>query len=309
MDPVGLPSTFFTMPPEWRWYIVFYFFLGGIAGGSYFLAALIDFLGWPQERPLARIGYYLALPLTIVCAVLLILDLNRPDRFWHMLLQSETWLPMFKWWSPMSIGSWALLVFGAFATVSFLAALADAGRLHWRWLSPLRPPRLLGSIIVGVGALLGLFVAGYTGVLLAVTNRPIWADNSLLGLVFLLSGVSTAAALIILLGHLQRWTATGIEALARLDGWILIFELLALGGLVISIWSMLPQVWFNAWGLILLVGVFLAGIVVPLALEWRPHAFAARTAIAAVLVLIGGFLLRVVLLLSSESISIRVVSS
>ena len=35
-------STFFSAPPEWGWLIALYFFFGGLAGGSYFLASLID---------------------------------------------------------------------------------------------------------------------------------------------------------------------------------------------------------------------------------------------------------------------------
>ena len=42
-------------------------------------------------------------------------DLGRPERFWHMMIQSETFRPMFKWWSPMSAGSWGLSAFGAFS--------------------------------------------------------------------------------------------------------------------------------------------------------------------------------------------------
>ena len=44
-------STFFSAPPDWGWLIVFYFFFGGLAGGSYFLAALIDLLGRPRGSP------------------------------------------------------------------------------------------------------------------------------------------------------------------------------------------------------------------------------------------------------------------
>ena len=58
------------------------------------------------------------------------MDLERPERFWHMMFQSEVvhaaldagwplggWgtmigAPILKWWSPMSIGAWALAVFG-----------------------------------------------------------------------------------------------------------------------------------------------------------------------------------------------------
>ena len=58
-----LSSTFFSAPPDWGWLIVFYFFFGGLAGGCYFLAVLIDFFGRPEDRPLARLGYYIAIPL------------------------------------------------------------------------------------------------------------------------------------------------------------------------------------------------------------------------------------------------------
>jgi formate-dependent nitrite reductase membrane component NrfD len=98
--------------PHWEWWLVFYFFLGGIAAGSYFMAALIELVGTERDRELAKVSYYIAFPLIIICTVLLILDLGRPERFWHMMLQANTLWPMFKYWSPMSVGSWALAIFG-----------------------------------------------------------------------------------------------------------------------------------------------------------------------------------------------------
>src|SRR5262245_57797949 len=79
----------FVQDPAWGWWIIFYFFLGGLAAGCYFAATLIDLFGSAEDRPLARIGYRVALPLIAICAVLLIVDLERPERFWHMVLQSE----------------------------------------------------------------------------------------------------------------------------------------------------------------------------------------------------------------------------
>ncbi len=119
-----MPDTFFTASPGWHWLVVVYFFLGGLAAGSFFLAAMVDLLGNEQDRPLARLGYYTSILILLPAAPLLILDLNRPERFWHMLFQSERFpLPMFKWWSPMSVGSWALSIFGAVALLMALAAL------------------------------------------------------------------------------------------------------------------------------------------------------------------------------------------
>jgi formate-dependent nitrite reductase membrane component NrfD len=300
------PSTLFTAPPDWQWLIIFYFFLGGIAGGAYFLAALIDLVGHPADRPLARLGYLIAFPVTVVCGIVLTLDLQRPLRFWHMLVQSETLRPMLKWWSPMSLGSWGLLLFGFFAFISFLAALADSDDPRWQRLRPfhrLRPPGLLGILVTCLGGVFGFFIAGYTGILLAVTNRPIWSDTNLLGLVFLISGASTAAALMALLGRRLRWTRPeGLHALERFDSWMLAFELIALVALVVSLGG-LARLWLNAWGALLVLGVVIVGILLPLVLYRRAgERGGLGAAVAPVLVLIGGFLLRVVIVLSSEGV-------
>lgn len=301
-------STWFTIAPHWRWYIVVYFFLGGLAGGCYFLGALIDLFGRREDRPLARLGYYIAFPLVNICGILLILDLSRPLRFWHMLVERNTFEPMFKSWSPMSFGSWGLTAFGFFSFLSFLAALADEKPLGrpWRWLqwpalSALRAPALLGYPIAVLGGISGFFLAGYTGILLAVTNRPIWADTPLLGMLFLISAASTAAALLVLLGHHWGWRMAGLRDLHRMDDWVIALELLVLIAVVISLGPVLAA-WMNAWGALLLLTV-VVGMLVPLWMSWRARTRGTRhPAMAATLVLIGGFLLRVVIVLSSEAV-------
>ena len=57
----------------------------------------------------------------------------------------------------------------------------------------------------------------------------------------------------------------------------------------------------NAWGVLLVLGVIVAGIVVPFVLQRRPNH---GVVLPAVLVLVGGFLLRVVVLLASEQIHV-----
>jgi protein NrfD len=298
MNPAEWPSTLFTAPPHWRWLIVLYFFVGGLAGGSYFLAVLLDLFGRREDRPLARLGYYVAFPCVVLSGLLLIFDLERPLRFWHMLIAGNTWRPMFKSYSPMSLGSWALLVFGFFALLAFLSALRDSGRLDWPWLRLVRPPTVVGIVVAIVGGLFAFFVAGYTGVLLAVTNRPIWSDTPLLGLNFVVSAASTSAALLILLARRRQ---PGVHALERFDASVLALELVALIALLASLGSML-RAWLNAWGALLFFGVIVLGILVPLLLHWRARAGRGglSVAVSALLVLVGGFIFRVVVILSAD---------
>jgi protein NrfD len=294
-------STWFTSPTHWGWLITLYFFFGGLAGGSYLLAALIDVFGRREDRPLAHIGYYVAFPFVALSGLLLTLDLGRPLRFWHMLIQSNTYMPMFKSWSPMSIGSWGLLLFGFFTFASFLGALAEDNRIPWPAFRRLRAPAAPGLVVELLGGIAGFFVASYTGVLLAVTNRPIWSDTPLLGMLFVVSATSTSAALITLLAHRSALTLPGLADLHRMETWAIVLELLVLIAVVVSLGRVLTA-WLNGWGVLLLIVITL-GMIAPLVLSWRRRASPdASMATTAILVLLGGLLLRVVIVFSSESV-------
>jgi formate-dependent nitrite reductase membrane component NrfD len=198
----------FVGPPEWTWYILFYFFFAGLAGGSYFLATLLRYWGSPADEPVARLGYYVAFAAVLICPILLTLDLTKPLRFWHMLFNTTPGEPglNFNYGTPMSVGVWALIVFSLFTLVAFVDALVRDGKIR----HPLAN-RLAGLLEGGagkawnlVGSALGLFIAGYTGVLLAVSNQPVWSDTWALGGLFLASGLSGSVALLLLLTRYRR---------------------------------------------------------------------------------------------------------
>src|SRR5437879_5705867 len=283
-----MSDTFFTASPHWTWFIIPYFFVGGLAGGAYFLAATLEWFGRPEDRPVIRTAYSLAFWGAIISGALLTFDLGKPFRFWHMLFQSDN-LPhlMFKGFSPISFGAWAILLFGACALVS------------WRT----KTPGTVTKLVAAVGGLLGFFVAGYTGVLLTVTNRPIWADSPWLGALFLASGASTSAAWLGLLGPKRGAAESSLRWLSTFDARALVVELLLLIVFVASLGT-LARVWVSVWGALLLVGVVGFGIVWPLVRYARPATGSAGLN-PAVAVLIGGFLLRVVMLLASEGIELR----
>jgi len=298
---LGPPSdTWYTQAPDWGWLIVVYFFLGGIAGGAAFLSAMFDLFGVPEDKPMARLGYVIAFIAIVLAGPLLIVDLHRPERFWHQFIASKSHGLIFKWWSPISYGSWAVGLFGLLITLAFVGTIAE------REGSPriLRSLRVgaLGRIVSALTGLFGLFVAGYTGILLAATNRPLWADTTLLGLLFLLSGVSAAAALMTLLGR-RRTHPASVHWLNQMDAWTSVIELAVLVVLALSLGSVAREVWGNGWGVLLVVGVALIGLLIPLLLHWRPRLLGNLSVpSAAVLVIVGSFLLRTVIVLSSQAV-------
>ncbi len=301
MDTVAPSDTFFTLSPGWGWLITFYFFFGGIAAGSFVVAAMLDLFGRPEDRRLANLGYLVALPALILCPPLLIIDLTRPERFWHMLLQNHTLAPMLKTYSPMSLGSWAIAIFGIFVTIGFLGAMAERspdgalGKLAF-----LRRGAI-AKINAVLGGIFGFFVAGYTGVLLSVTNRPVWADTNLLGAVFLLSSATTSAALLVWLGSRGRAEPSSLHWLDRFEVRVAIVEIVAIVALVVTL-GPVARVWMNVWG-VLLALVVLFGLIVPIVLHFRARGFNPRTtALASALALAGGLLLRAVVILSSEAV-------
>jgi formate-dependent nitrite reductase membrane component NrfD len=172
----------FAGAPHWTWYVLVYFFVAGLAGGCYFLATFLRYWGTPADEPAARFG----------------LNLNTT--------------------TPMSIGVWALVVGSIFALVAFVDALVHDRKIR----HPVgnRLAALLegtaGRVFHVVGAILYLFIAGYTGVLLAVSNQPVWSDTWALGGLFLASGLSGSAALLLLLMARYRRDAEPSRAFLEL---------------------------------------------------------------------------------------------
>lgn len=293
--------------PQWEWWIVLYFFTGGIAAGAYLVSSVIELVGEEADRPVARMGYYIAFAMLPIILIALILDLGQPLRFWHMVVYSRTFLPWPVWDSPMSVGAYALLVFGLFSTLSFLDTLVETGRLRW---APLRmkysgTPRLIYAILGGLAA---FFLASYTGVLLATTHLPVWADTPMLGALFLASGASTGVAAVVL-GLIGTGTDVGpaMVKLKRLDIMALVLELILLVAMLLWLGSNAATLLSGISGILLIGGVILIGLVVPLVIELFPgfRRFRGTTRIivgSALLILLGGLILRTVVVMGGQGL-------
>lgn len=291
----------FVAPPQWEWYIVWYFFLGGIAGGTYLIGTLLRLLGDSRDEGVARLAFLVAFPAMAICPLLLTLDLGRPSRFWHMLINSRTWELNFKYWSPMSVGAWALLLFGVFVTLSFIEVLFKEGYTRngvARGIASLMSGGF-GRLLMIIGAFLGLFIAGYTGVLISVSNQPIWSDTWTLGGVFLASGLSVAAGTLALLARGRSDAAASTQGkLSRADAYFIVLELILLVAFFATLGALASRLlaprWLALWALVVV------GTVIPLVMTRMGSGHRREPVLAAFLVLLGGLALRIVVIFGAQ---------
>src|SRR4051812_5074468 len=295
------PAEHFAAAPNWEWWILGYFVLGGISGGSYALGTLIRLAGGAADQQLSRLAYIVSFVALIPCPIFLTLDLGQPLRFYHMLVDTNEGGLAFKYWSPMSLGSWMLVIFGLFSFVSFLGALAEGGTGSLGSLRGLA--RGTFATVWGViGTVFGFFIAAYTGVLLAVSNQTVWSDSGwVLGGLFLSSALAGSAALLV---ALARWRRAGTPAsdarlaladrnFAMLEALLLVLFLVsvALAGTIGKVLG----VWIVLWVVVIL------GVAVPLLMSrsdamrrWPPLA-------APIVALLGLVALRALVIFSAQS--------
>lgn len=278
---------------HWSWQIVLYFFLGGIAGGSFLVATLADLLKLEQSRNLVRTGRYLSFVCILISPVLLIWDLGRPERFYNMLR-------VFKLRSAMSLGTWGLSSFGLFCGLVTAYQAANDGLLNWFPLLARMMKAIPVKIVEAIGSFFGLFVASYTGVLLSSTAVPVWARaRYILGPLFLSSGLSTALASLSFILSFGRNNQRAQEKIERVELISISTELGLIAALPRLLGPLGKSVFRGRTGLMFEGGTIGVGLVLPLLtrLLWKLTGKSTPRELNMVLspmVLIGGLLLRYV---------------
>ncbi len=178
-------KTYYGLPllkePVWIWSIPTYFYVGGAAGVSALLGAVTQIFARKTHRKLIARCRWVAASGTALGTGLLIYDLGKKERFLNMLR-------VFRPTSPMSMGAWILAVTG---TLSSASLLYSSQNKFLRFISD----------AAGIKAgLMGIPLAGYTGVLLNNTAVPVWQETRrTLPVLFLFSGIAGASAVLQLL--------------------------------------------------------------------------------------------------------------
>jgi len=285
----------------WTWEVAVYLFLGGLTAGILLFIALTHLQGRQQQRPFT--AYRLPLWAPIVLSIgmtTLFLDLEHKlyvFRFFTTLQPT----------APMSWGSWVLILVYPFSILLITATLRAGYPKLAAWLErlPLVSPLLdlserylrpIAFCTVPVAIALGI----YTGILLSTFGaRPFW-NSAILGPLFLVSGISAAAALIII-GARDKAER---HLFAKMDAGLIAVELLLVGLLIIGL-ATGGKAQLDALELVtggpytlLFWGLFVGfGLAVPLVLElWELRGGRSLVLLAPLLVLLGGYVLRQVTL-------------
>ena len=291
----GEASTYYSMPlikkATWSWEIMLYFFLGGLAGGSFLVSTLADLLGSVEDAALIRAGRFIALICMIISPILLIKDLGRPERFHHMFR-------VLKLRSAMSLGTWAITVFGICCGLTTAHQLAKDGLLNWFPLLARFMKAFPVKVLEVIGSVFGLVVASYTGVLLSATAVPVWARaRHILGPLFLSSGLSTALASLSLLLSLGRSKQDTLERLDSAEIITVATELGLISTLPRVLGPLAKPLFKGRVGVLFMAGIMGSGLLVPLftRLGWkltRKPMPRALNIVVSLMVLVGGILLR-----------------
>jgi formate-dependent nitrite reductase membrane component NrfD len=195
--------------PVWTWEVPLYFFIGGVAGLSSCVALIAHLFG--NDPSLIRNSLWIALIGAALCPVFLIADLGRPARFLNMLRVA-------KIRSPMSVGAWVLV---AFSGCAFAAVLATELTVRGYGNTLIADVGWAGEFS---GAVTGLLLAAYTGVLIGATANPVWSQNrTVIPAHFLTGAFGSAAAALELLGFQIPATQSLGLAAAGIETMLLIY--------------------------------------------------------------------------------------
>jgi len=285
----------------WTWEVAMYLFMGGLTAGVMIFSAAMILMGKDRVAPFS--SYRLALLAPIVLSLgmtTLFLDLE------HKLFVYQFYTS-FQVTSPMSWGAWILVVIYPVSILQIASTLregypfiagyvdkAKVGQVVLGWCEQYR--RQIATIAIPFAIALGV----YTGILLSAFGaRPFW-NSGVLGPLFLVSGMSTAAALVALIARQKSEK----ELFTRYDLVLLVFELALVALFLINLSTgssrqieALQSVNGGPYTVVFWVVFVGLGLLIPLLLEALEISGINKSlaVLAPVLVLIGGYVLRQVM--------------
>jgi Ni/Fe-hydrogenase subunit HybB-like protein len=278
-------------------FIAVYFYLTGLSAGSFILSTLAYGFGIEQYKPLGRVGVVLATVLLIIAPLFLLLHIGVPHRAWHLFVY-------LNFESPITWGSFLLILYPINCIIYGYFMFREKKKLT----------RLFGLI----GIPLAISVHGYTGFILAFGKaRALW-NTALMPILFLVSAIVSGIALMILVciikdrffSKQKKIDYPLLENLGKMLAWIIVFDLFLVGSDILVL--LISHSDAQEAAHLLLTGRFfplflivenLLGKIVPFILLVVPRfRNLATMIIASVLVIVGIFFMRYVVVVGGEFI-------
>ena len=280
----------------WRWKIAAYLFLAGTGAGAVIVGVVGDFMGYAIP---AKIAIAFGIPAVAVSTLFLIMDLGHPAKFFRAMLHPGT-----SWISRGFFIVSALIVSGGLTVILWV----------WPFGSVLDVNQGLRTALEVIALVFAVATCVYTGILIGiVVSRPFW-NNPLLPILFLISAVSTGIGAVFfitpivssVLGIASPKTAEFVTRLESADMILIIVEAIAIYLYLTLVFDRAPEAASLLltgklsrlfWG-----GFLVVGLAVPMVIEYfasMMHEGVSQslvTLVAGVLVLIGGFLMRLLIL-------------
>lgn len=277
--------------------IAIYFYLTGLSAGSFILSTLAYGFGLNQYKPLGKVGVVVATIVLIMAPLFLLIHIGIPYRAWHLFV----YLNMA---SPITWGSFLLILYPINCIIYG----------YFMFKGKMRPTRVFGFI----GIPLAISVHGYTGFILAFGKaRALW-NTALMPILFLVSAVVSGIALMILVCIIKdrffskekKIDRVLILNLGKLMAWMIVFDLFLVGCdlMVLSISHSDAQaaahlILRGKFSPLFLIVENLLGKIVPFILLIVPRfRKLATVVVASILVVIGIFFMRYVVVVAGEFI-------
>ncbi|MHC4635887.1 MAG: NrfD/PsrC family molybdoenzyme membrane anchor subunit [Planctomycetota bacterium] len=266
------------------WMIVTYFFLGGLSAGAYVFSVAANY--WKQEfKSMAKKSAVLSFIAIAIGMLILLYDLGQPSRAWRLFLS----------FNPQSVISWGVWFANAFMFFNFIynALLFTAKEAATKKFAY-------------AGLPFALLTVTYTGMLLTQAPDKILWHTALMPVLFMNGALISGIALVMLFSAKPQNSAL-LSKLGRFVACLIILELVMILGEFILLFNGGTEHAAVAKSLLsgqigyLFIGVeIILGAIIPAAILLRSKVSVFTQALASLLILIGIFAMRYVIVVGGQ---------
>ena len=192
----GLLATRMRDQVSWGFYIGNFTFLVGVAAASIMLVIPAYIYDWEPIKEITILGEMLAISALIMCLGFVLVDIGRPDRFWHIM----PFVGRLNW--PQSLLAWDVLVLNGYLLLNWFVVtyLLYCAYTERHYVRKLVLPLVLFSIPLAV-SIHTVTAYLYNG----LASRPFW-NSAILAPKFLASAFCSGPAILLILLQILRKT-------------------------------------------------------------------------------------------------------